>query len=319
VDAAITGDEVTAALGPLVPFPSEEELDRIYDEVNNARRWGDDDELGTLNYITPAIRLAAVASVQHGEVVSIGFDLDTQESPKNPDPVRHTMRLSPTTGPYSAVDEVTVAPHGYAITHLDAVAHVFRGQDAYNGRLASAVCLVPGLAFGSVYAQREGIVTRGVLLDVAGALGQRWLSPAQPIGIKELEAAERYGDVTVGQGDAVFVRVGLGAREVEQGPEDLSERAGLMPECVLWLHGRRVAVYSGDCGEKIPAPYGRRYALPLHCIGLAGMGLTILDCPDMEALRRACSTYGSSCFLFTCSPLRLRGGTGSAVNPLCVF
>ena len=259
-------------------FPPEEVLDRIFDEVNNAGRWGPDDALGTLNFISPRVRVAAATLVRSGVAVSISQEMSTVPSANNPYPVRHTMRYAGDEAPFATLDEFTVATHGYALTHLDALAHVYRDGQVYNGRTADSVVTVRGLTFGDVHAQRNGIFTRGVLLDVAAARGSNWLPPQHGVTVADLEAAEERAELTVRSGDAVFVRVGLGARERAEGPEDLAERAGIMPEVIPWLARRQVAVYSGDCVEKVPSPYPR-YPIYLHHIGLAAMGLTLLDCP----------------------------------------
>ena len=99
-------------------FPTESELDVLFEEVNNAGRWGPDDELGTLNFITPAKRIAAAALVCTGKAMSIGRDLDTVQTTNNPSPVRHTMCYQ-AHEPIGAIDEMTLGLHGFALTHLD--------------------------------------------------------------------------------------------------------------------------------------------------------------------------------------------------------
>ena len=95
-------------------------------------------------------------------------------------------------------------------------------------------------------------------------------------------------------------------------------RAGLDLSAVAWLHDHRVAVYSGDCIERLPET-GTAVPMPLHQIGIARMGLVLLDCPAMTALVRACEDLGRTEFLLTAAPLLIRGGSGSPVNPLAVF
>jgi kynurenine formamidase len=145
-----------------------------------------------------------------------------------------------------------------------------------------------------------------------------WLNPGEPVWPEDLDAAERLAGVKVMSGDAVFVRVGLSKREAAEGPEDPSRRAGLTAECLPWLHEREVAVYSGDCIEMLPQPY-ERLASPLHQIGLVAMGLSILDVPELEELAETCRSLSRYEFMVTYAPLRVLGGTGSAVNPICLF
>ncbi|MDI2129783.1 cyclase family protein [Yinghuangia seranimata] len=221
--------------------------------------------------------------------------------------------------PVSALDYVGMVPHGLGLTHVDAVGHVYFEGVMYNGRLASD-CVIAGrgLTFGAVAAQRGGIVTRGVLLDVAAARGVDWLVPGVFVTADDLAAAEQVCGVEVGTGDALLVRIGLGARERVEGPEDRSLRAGLDASAVEWLYEREVALYGGDCIERMPYPSAVMKA-PLHQIGLVSMGLALLDAPLVEELSRACRELSRYEFMFTAAPLPIQGGTGSPVNPLAVF
>jgi kynurenine formamidase len=297
---------------------TEEEVLRLFETCSNWGRWGTDDEKGTLNFITPQKRARSAALVKQGLAVSLGRDLSTRQTPANSVPIVHRMLYVGHDDIISTHDSVDVAPHGFRVTHLDALGHVyFRGR-IYNGRKASDAVLSRGMTFGSVRALREGIFTRGVLLDVAKARNVDYLKPDEGVYPEDLDAAETLAGVVVESGDAIFVRVGLGAREAVEGEENPSSRAGLMAECVPWIHERQVAVYSGDCIEKMPSAHPA-IPMPLHMIGLVAMGLVMLDNPDVEVLAEAARTAGRSEFLLTCSPLRIPGGTGSAVNPIAVF
>ena len=296
---------------------TDDEIVALFDRCSNQGKWGPDDELGTLNYITTDKRLSAVQLVRHGRTVSIGRDLSTGFSQLNPSPMVHRM-LFDADPPSSAVDSIEVAPHGFAFTHLDAVTHVFFEGNAYNGQRASELLKPNGLTSGSVYAQRDGIVTRGVLLDIAAVRGVAFLEPGEAVTAQDLDAAERLSGVTVETGDAVFLHVGLERRETEQGIEDPSVRAGVDASCLPWLHDKKVAVYSGDCVDQIPFP-SSRLPLPLHQVGLVAMGLVLLDCPRIDELVATCAELETSEFLLTAAPLRIPGGTGSPVNPICLF
>lgn len=297
---------------------SEQQVIGLFESCSNRGRWGDADELGTLNFITPRRRLEALALVTEGRAVSVGLDLDLVRSKKNDVPAVHRMLYVAHDRPFGAADVTEIAPHGLAVTHMDAIAHAnFRGA-IYNGRSASEEVLADGVRFGSITAAAGGVVTRGVLLDVAASRGVPWLTVDQGVWPEDLDAAERLAGTRVRSGDAVFVRVGLGAREAVEGSEDPVARAGLMAECLPWMHEREVAVYAGDCIERIPLPYVS-VPEPLHQVGIAAMGLSILDNVDMEQLATACREFGRSEFLVMYAPLRIPGGTGSPVNPLCLF
>lgn len=297
---------------------TEAEVLALFERCSNRGRWGESDELGTLNFITPETRLAAVGLVWSGHVVSLARRLSTTTTRANPSPIVHRMLEGGEPGALGSADSVDIAPHGYAVTHLDALAHAFFEGAAWNGRRTDEAWTPSGLAFGSIEAMRDGIVTRGVFLDVARARGVSWLTPDDEVTPADLDRAEALAGVTVGRGDAVFVRVGVAAREAVEGPEDPRHRAGLIPECLPWLHDREVAVYGGDCIEKLPSPYPRVRS-PFHAVALVAMGLALLDNPDMERLAAGVTAEGRAAFLLATAPLPLPGGTGSPVNPLAIF
>ncbi len=293
--------------------PSESEVLAYFETCSNVGRWGVDDELGTLNLITPEVRQKAARLIERWEVVSLAHSI----SPDPNGPVRQTM-LPPSRGIRSASDRIEIAPHGFGITHLDALGHVAFGESVYNGRAAAEAITNDGLTFGSIAALRVGIVTRGILLDVAGARGLDFLEPGAYVEPEDLDRAAELAGVSPEPGDAVLIRVGLGLRVAREGPEDPGLRAGLSSRCVPWFRERDVAVFGGDCIERLPSGYPS-LPLPFHSLALAVMGLTILDNVDMERLRAACHEFERSAFMLIVAPLPIERATGSAVNPLSIF
>jgi kynurenine formamidase len=255
--------------------------------------------------------------VKTGEVVSVARDLTTRQSKTNAQPVVHTMAAIDPNGP-AAVDSFTIASHGMVVTHMDALCHFSWKDQFYNGRKRSETLSASGATWGSIYAQRQGIFTRGVLLDVAAARGVRWYNPDEYVTVADFEAAEKRQRVRVGSGDALFVRTGMERMETEQGEQDIYPRAGLHAECAEWMHGRQASVYGGDCIEKLPYP-SESFTSAVHMIVLASMGLPILDWPSLTELAATCERLQRWDYLLTTAPLRLPGGTASPINPLCIF
>jgi len=293
-----------------------EELQALFERSSNAGRWGVDDELGTLNLITDDKRRRAAELIRTGHLISLAIDMSKIPSSKNQKPLLHLPLRQPTSD--SVTDFFGLEPHGYAFTHLDAVAHCNWEGRVYNGRTLDEVWTSDGLSFGSIHAQRQGIFTRGVLLDVCGAAGQRFLEAGEYVTLAHLEAAEQLVPAGVESGDAIFVYTGLDVRETELGAEDITHRAGLHAECLDWIHDRDVAVYSGDCVERVPYP-SAVMPLPLHQVGLGSIGLVLLDCPDLASLVEHCRGSARREFAFAAAPLRLPFGTGSPVNPMALF
>lgn len=312
---------------------SDEDLVALHRRVDNAGRWGPDDELGTLNHITAAKRRAAARLVRDGRVLSLARPIIPRADPPEPADVEHRMLHSE----ISAGDYLGLALHQQRLTHLDCVSHI-RGHDGcvYNRRRFAAVVTADGVTHGSILAQSAGIVTRGVLLDVAAARGTRWLAVEHAVSGADLEAAERLAGTQVTVGDVLVVRGGVEAREATLGRSVLAPGPG--PDAIEWMHRRGVAVYAGDMPERVTPVAARalglpgaealpaadaeettRFPLPLHQIAIPAMGLVLLDFCRVDELASACRALGRWEFLFVAAPLALEGGTSSPVNPLAIL
>jgi hypothetical protein len=293
----------------------EDGLRSLAHDVSNWGRWGPEDERGTLNLITPAITQRALALIRGGDVLSLGKALRVKDSKQHP-PSALQFPLATGSADISAQDALFLNPHGFEMTHLDALGHSFFDGCAYNGRKVADILTADGLSFASISNAASGIVTRGVLLDVAEAAGVPFLGRHAGISAQDLEKCEEFQGVRIGEGDAIFVRSGLDARELAEGTSE--EREGVLPEILRLLHERDVAIYSGDCIEKLPSGYAD-LPVPFHQIGMAMMGLTFLDNPDVERLAAACRSRGRYEFTLVIAPLDQPGGTASPVNPLVLF
>jgi hypothetical protein len=245
---------------------TDDELEAIFHRCSNAGRWGADDELGTLNYVTAPKRIAAAKLVRTGEVVSIGRDISKTASKVDPHPVQLMVTYNGNSPGIS--DYFTMAPHGMTITHLDALSHFMFNDTLYNGRKRSATMSADGTQWGSIFAMRAGVFTRGVLLDVAAARGVPWYESNEYVTVADFEAAEKRQNVRVSSGDALLVRTGMERMEQERGVQDIYPRAGFHAECAEWMHAREVAIYGGDCIEKLPYP-SERFPSAMHMIALA--------------------------------------------------
>jgi kynurenine formamidase len=255
--------------------------------------------------------------VKTGEVVSVGRDLLTKQTKTNPQPIDLHM-LYPGRSGVSRTDFFSLASHGMTVTHMDALCHFSVDGRLYNGRKVEDTFSGSGAKWGSVYAQKDGIFTRGVLLDVAAARNVDWYMPDEYVTVADFEAAEARQKLRVQPGDAIFVRTGMEVMEAKQGEQDIYPRAGLHAECVEWMHKRQVAVYGGDCIEKLPYP-SKRFTSAMHMIGLVSMGLPILDWPSLTLLAQTCERLKRWDYLLTTAPLRIPGATGAPINPLCLF
>jgi len=304
-----------------------ERMRRIFDEVKNWGRWGEEDEMGALNLITGEKCAEAARTVVSGETVSCARELAVVPSPENPNPALHMMLragddcLVPGVNFETTGDFVGVAFHGMATSHIDALCHVFVDGLMYNG-FSKGEVKSTGARRGSIMCARDGIVSRGVLLDVPRMQGVSWLEPGTSITIEDLERTEAAQDVRVGEGDILLVGTGRDARREEYGPWSPGEvgLAGLHPECIAWLRDREVAVLGSDgVSDVLPSMGIPDWFMPIHQCALVALGVHLLDNLRLDRLAEACARSGRWAFQFTVAPLRVNMATGSPVNPIAVL
>jgi kynurenine formamidase len=303
---------------------SGEALQALFDQVSNWGRWGAADERGALNHIGPAEVRAAAGLVTEGRTLSLSRNFPTQPGPENPWPAQHHMVIAGDDpcvpgmdGLQVSTDYIGIAFHGMASSHIDALCHVFAEGRMYNGHPATDVKST-GARRNTIMCAKDGVVSRGVLLDIPRAQKVDFVDPDHMVTIAELEAAEQALGVRVGKGDILLVRLG---RDARRKTHDDQVVPGLDPRCVAWLHEREVAILGGD-GVHDPIPSGvvhRDWAMPIHMLGLVAMGLHLLDNLDLEPCAATCADLGRWSFQLVLAPLRIEGGTGSPLNPIAVF
>jgi kynurenine formamidase len=302
-------------------------MQRTFEATKNWGRWGAEDERGALHFVTSRKRAAAAALARDGVAVSCARDLPVEASIENPSPALHHMLVagdaadSVMPGVGATMDFIGVAFHGMATSHLDALCHVAVDGRIYNGFPVSEVRST-GARRSSVMVIADGIVSRGVLLDVPRLRGVDWLEPGERIVPDELERAETAQRVRVEEGDVLLVGTGRDARRAAQGPWDpvAVGLAGLDARCIPWLHERRIAVLGSDgVSDALPGAGIEGWPIPVHQCCLVAMGVPLLDNLALAELARVCAERGRYEFLFLAAPLRVPGGTGSPLNPIAVF
>ncbi len=310
-------------------LPTEEEVLSYFQSLSNWGRWGDDDQLGTLNLITPAKRLQAASLVREGLSIGCARPISTSYAVDQPITPVHFMVESGETyclddgrtwTTQHSTDYFGMAIHGPGQTHLDALCHQFWQGRMYNGRPASVVSSAHKAAFGAVDGMRDGVVTKGTLLDLAKTRNVPWFDPGDAAYIEDLEAAEKTQGATVEEGDALLIRFGWTKRRSALGPVPRDGgRAGLHASCLPWLRERGVSILACDSAQEVrPTGYDSMFG-PIHSVGQVAMGLWIVDNADFDPLAEACARYKRYEFLFSLAPLNFPLATGSPVNPIAVL
>ena len=316
------------AARPAGPRVSLAEFDAIFESVKNWGKWGPDDQLGTLNYVTPEHVTAAAALVRSGRRVSMAIPINKVAGPDNPNQAIHFVTQGHdidigSSGLRFGLDFLGMACHGDCHTHVDSLCHISYHGLTYNGKRAEEVLTSQGATSLDIANIHQGVVGRGVLLDLPRFRGVKWLEPGEAVTRAELEACERAEGVHVGEGDFFVYRTGHHRRRLELGPWDNGPagegKAGLHVDTIPWMHERRIAGFlpDGD-GEAVPSCVdGMIY--PIHPLQIVAMGMLTADSLQFEDLAKACEEEGRFEFMVVGLPLRLPGGTGSPWNPIAIF
>ncbi|MGO4238564.1 cyclase family protein [Pseudarthrobacter sp. YAF2] len=312
-----------------------EVFQQIRDKYLNWDRWGDDDEIGTLNFATNEKVGHAAGLVKSGQVLSLALPIE-REGPTNPPYPRFSpVHLMTRDGGdvrrafdqgergFQYTDDVITMPL-QCTTQWDALAHIFYNGQMYGGRPPEDVPSLGALR-NSITATKDRMVGRGVLLDIPRMLGRDWLKAGEAIENEDLEKCCESQSVEVGPGDFLLVRTGrLGAVKARGSWGDefsAGVAAGLGVSAAHFLCTRDVAAVATDtfAAEVIPAQTeAAGIGSPLHVLILQGRGIHIGEMFDLEELAAACAKDGVYEFLFVGAPITVTGAVGSPVNPLAI-
>lgn len=309
------------------------EFDELAQRVSRWGTWGSEDQRGTLNFITPEVIRRATASVLSGEVFELGMDLSWDGVQTDGgvrgriNPVRTMTAIneafplapeSPDVARYN--DDIVITPIQVA-THWDALSHNSHRGVLYNGFPADSVTAVGATRLGieSMGATR-GIVSRGVLLDVARHYGHDCLPRKFAITQAVLEEVEAAQGQPVEEGDIVVIRTGLGRHYLERDiPGYRKDVPALEYDALLFLYERNAAAVAIDNMpvELLPANV-EAVGMPVHILCLVVMGLPLGENLVLEDLASACAADRRYTFLLEATPERFIGSTGGMVNPVAI-
>jgi kynurenine formamidase len=307
--------------------PTQEQLLSWMQELSNWGRWGEDDQLGTLNLLSPEKTARAAALVQSGITVSCARQIQYEAAVDFPRPPQFFMTSAgdsfrPNEGPdrQLAIDYFGLIYHGRLITHVDSLAHFFWDGRMYNGFPSTLVSTSAGATSHSVDVAKSGIVTRGVLIDVPLLRGVPFVDRGDGISLEDIRLAEERCDIRVGEGDVLLLRTGQLGRREELGVLDPKlGSAGPKPELLPFLRERGIAMLGSDTPNDIqPSPYAR-FSNPVHQVSIVAMGLWLLDNAWLDDLSRVCQEQNRWEFMISILPLRIPNATGSPVNPVAIF
>ncbi len=319
------------------------------DEVRNWGRWGDDDEVGTLNFITPEKVAEAARLVTQGKVISLGGDFSSggpqgefkfRQNPVHvmtvdggdastlveygPKWLRNAVAADMSAffadNPFRFNDDIIVMPL-QAATQWDAMSHVYYEDKLYNGFPADSVTSFGAFHLGIEKVDRKGITSRGVLLDVVSHRGADvFCEPGEPITPDELDEIVARQQVEIRSGDIVVVHTGWWTRFLATG-DGGEAGSGLHWTCAKWLHRHEVAAVASDnlmVEDPNPANGVEGTFLPMHMLCLRDMGLMLGEYWDLGPLAADCAADGVYEFQLVAPPLKVVGAVGAPVSPIAI-
>ncbi len=299
----------------------------------NWGKWGDEDQIGTLNYIDPAMVVAASRLVQRGKVFSLAIDFGDsgpqQGFLRRFNPMTFMLRdgddvyarsLAGAPQGIGGADDVLFLPTQGA-TQWDALAHIFYDSRMWNGydcRLVSSM----GAERNDIAQYRDRIVGRAVLLDIPRLLGLKWCEPGQAVGPEQLDAAIAAQKVEVGRGDILLLRFGhIGqCRDAGSwGDYAGGDAPGLSFDTLGWIQEREIAALASDTWGVEVRPNELTFVnQPWHRVALPQMGLCVGEIFDLEALAVDCASDGIYEMFFCANPLPVIGSVGGPINPTAI-
>jgi kynurenine formamidase len=291
-----------------------EEFDQLFHQIKNWGRWGSNDQLGAANLVTEAKKRQAASLVKNGISVSLAHDPLTSAAPDNTSPFEHTMNKGFTTDTYR------VSYHGYAHSHIDALCHILYKDQTYNGYPRAEVNTEKGCTKLGIDHLKQGIVTRGILLDIPMLKGVPYLEPGTPVYVEDIEAWEKRAGLKISSGDALLLRTGRWLRREKLGPWQVSRQAaGFHASVAPWIKARGVAFVGSDAAQDVVPSMVEGVNLPVHTLLLTGLGINLLDNQDLEAVAQTAARLKRWEFMLSIAPVPVIGGTGFPLNALAVF
>jgi len=301
-------------------------------ELSNWGRWGPDDQLGTLNFVTPEDIVNAASLIKRGAVFALGLSLKERIQSGlfggrwNP---IHTMLATGTDAVAGNQDEPVGVRYGddainmpmQGSTQWDALAHIFLDDKMYNGYPASLVDS-NGAAKNGIENYRDKAVGRGVLLDVARFKGVEWLEDGYGISNDDLDQTAKAQGVEIRRGDFVIVRTGQQERCLQQGEWGTyagGDAPGLKFETAYWIHGQEIAAICADTwGCEVRPNETDEANQPWHWVVIPAIGIAMGEIFYLKELAADCAEDGIYEFFFSAPPLHMPGACGSPINPQAI-
>ena len=305
--------------------PEKKTYDKLFEKVSNKGKWGDKDKKGTVNYIDNDKILNALKLPKKGISVSLSFNITQDSSEINHSDFdeitkyNHQASSVEFRGYDWASDNYSISYHGFTVSHMDGLAHLAQDGKLYNGYDASKIT-PQGFEELGIEAFSDGIISKGVLIDIPLLYGKEYLDAGTKITINDILKFEEKYNVKIEKGDVVLVRTGRWSEKSIKGDSDYSKiSAGVDYKIVSLLDDRQASVLGSDGTNDVQPSGIPEEGNPVHKLTLVSMGMPLLDNLNLEQISKEAKKQNKWEFFISVQPLRFKGGTGSPVNAIALF
>jgi len=294
------------------------EFDKIYSKVNNKNKWGPDDKLGTINYITNEKVLSALKIPNKGISVSLGFNMVDDSTRINNSSYDHLSKFSykqifkEHNGYNWIMDNYEIAYHGFTHSHIDGINHLSKDGEMYNGFTDPNILGIDNY--------KNGIISKGILIDVPLLYSKEYVEAGYKVTLKDILDFEKKYNVKIEKGDVLLIRTGRWIEKEIRGDWNFPKKAaGIHYNIIPFLSKREIAVLGSDGTNDSHPPLIKEEGSPIHMLTIVAMGMPLLDNLNLEELSKKAIEINKWEFFISLQPLRLEGGTGSPLNALAIF
>jgi len=294
------------------------EFDKIYAELDNTNKWGKEDYIGTLNYITEDKILSSLKIPERGISVSLSFNLTGDSTKLNSSKFDELSKFNykPLAVDFKGynwiIDEYKFSYHGFTHSHMDGLSHLSNNGIYYNSHTKPENLGVENYS--------KGIISKGVLIDIPLLKNKEFIESGYKISINDILEFEKKFNLEIESGDILLIRTGRWKEKEINGDWDFPNKSvGLHYKVMTLLGERKISVLGSDGTNDSNPPLIKEEGSPVHKIALVAMGMPLLDNLNLEDLSKKCKELNQWEFLLLIQPLKFEGGTGSPINSIAIF
>lgn len=293
-------------------------FDSLFLKLDNSGKWGQNDRLGTINYISNLKIKSSLKLVKEGVTVSLSFKITEDSLAPNKfysdklSSYSHETNELNFKGYNWVTDNFSISYHGHTHSHIDALNHLSHSGLYYNGLKSPEELGVENL--------KNGILTKGILIDLPLLKGKEFVQAGYKISIQDIIEFEKKFNVKIEKGDILLVRTGRWKQKEVNGEWNfLDKSTGLHYNVMQLLHEREISVLGSDGTNDSNPPLIKEEGSPVHKLSIVAMGMPLLDNLNLEQLSKKAKSFSRWEFLLSIQPLKIDKGTGSPVNAIAVF